>query len=480
MGGTITPRFFTDPLWIEPAPFRTEWAAANGACTLSSRGAPHAIASQEENSMYSAITKCEEKCCLNKSGVDSIFGSTKLPFAARGVLTLAALSALLLIAPALASAQTETVLHSFCAQSGCADGQHPEARLVLDPSGNLYGTTDLGGANALGTVFEVTVSGIESVLYSFCAQEDCKDGYHPRAGLILDAEGNLYGGIYDGGTHDGGVVAEFSPTGAETVLYNFCSERGCQDGYYPHADLIMDKSGNLYGTTQYRGAYGGGNVFEVSSNGTESVIYGFCQQSGCTDGNAPKAGLALDAKGNLYGTTYKGGAHGEGVVFEITPGGTETVLYSFCGQANCTDGSEPEADLILDKNGNLYGTTYGGGANGKGTVFEVSPSGVETVLYSFCPQTGCKDGARPEAGLVMDAKGNLYGTTYSGGGNKRRGTVFEVTPSGTETVLHAFFAKGTDGYNPSASLVMDAKGTLYGTTLHGGAYGGGTVFQVVP
>ena len=299
------------------------------------------------------------------------FGSTKLA-AARGALALATLSALLLITPTRAGAQTETVLYSFCAQSGCTDGNHPEARLVLDPSGNLYGTTDVGGANALGTVFEVSASGSETVLYSFCSLPDCDDGDHPRAGLILDAEGNLYGGIYDGGTHDGGIVAEFSPTGAETVLYDFCSKPACRDGYYPHSDLVMDK------------------------------------------------------------------------------------------------------------NGNLYGTTYKGGANGEGVVYEVSPSGIETVLYSFCAQAGCKDGSSPEAGLVLDAKGNLYGTTYSGGGPKKRGTVFEVSPSGTETVLHSFNAKGTDGYNPSASLVMDAKGNLYGTTYAGGAHGGGTVFEVTP
>ena len=407
------------------------------------------------------------------------FGSTKLA-AARGALALATLSALLLITPTRAGAQTETVLYSFCAQAGCADGNHPEARLVLDPSGNLYGTTDVGGANALGTVFEVSASGSETVLYSFCSLPDCDDGDHPRAGLILDAEGNLYGGIYDGGTHDGGIVAEFSPTGAETVLYDFCSKPACRDGYYPHSDLVMDKNGNLYGTTQYRGAYTGGNVYEVSSNGTESVLYGFCQQTGCTDGNAPKAGLVLDGNGNLYGTTYKGGANGEGVVYEVSPSGIETVLYSFCAQTGCKDGSNPEADLVLDTEGNLYGTTYKGGAHGKGTVFEVSASGIETVLYSFCAQAGCKDGSSPEAGLVMDAKGNLYGTTYSGGGPKKRGTVFEVSPSGTETVLHGFNAKGTDGYNPSASLVMDAKGNLYGTTYAGGAHGGGTVFEVTP
>jgi uncharacterized repeat protein (TIGR03803 family) len=187
----------------------------------------------------------------------------------------------------------------------------------------------------------------------------------------------------------------------------------------------------------------------------------------------------LDTKGNLYGTTYDGGANGKGTVFAVSPSGTESVLHSFCAQSGCTDGSHPRSDLVLDTKGNLYGTTYDGGANGKGTVFAVSPSATETVLYSFCAQSGCRDGSRPQAGLVLDAKGNLYGTTYSGGA-KRRGTVFAVSPGETETVLHSFTAKGTDGCYPSAGLVLDDKGKLYGTTLSGGVNGGGTVFQVVP
>ena len=203
-------------------------------------------------------------------------------------LTAITIGALLLIAIQPASAQTETVLYSFCAQAGCTDGYRPQAGLVLDASGNLYGTTYEGGANNKGAVFEVSASETESVLYSFCAQPDCTDGYHPRASLILDAKGNLYGTAYDGGAHDGGTVFELSATGTETLLYSFCSKPGCRDGYYPHADLAMDKNGNLYGTTQYRGAYGGGIVFEISASGSESVLYNFCAQPGCTDGYHPR------------------------------------------------------------------------------------------------------------------------------------------------------------------------------------------------
>ncbi len=328
-------------------------------------------------------------------------------------------------------------------------------------------------------MFEVSASGGENVLYNFCSLPDCDDGYRPRAGLIRDAEGDLYGTTYDGGPHDGGTVFELSPGGVETILYSFCYQKGCRDGYYPHAPVIMDANGDLYGTTQYRGAYGGGIVFEVSANGAESVVYNFCEQANCADGSRPRAGLALDAKGNLYGTTYYGGANGQGVIFKLTPGGTETVLYSFCAQAGCADGSNPQAGVVVDANGNVYGTTVNGGANGKGTVFEVSAGGIQIVLYNFCAMKGCMDGSSPQAGLIMDAMGNLYGTTYSGG-SKRRGTVFEIGPGGGEIVLHNFSAKGTDGYNPVAGLAMDTSGNLFGTTLAGGVNKGGTVFRLVP
>jgi len=225
--------------------------------------------------MYSAVTKSEEKCCLNNPGVGSNFDSTKLASATRGALTLAALSALLLITPALARAQTETVLYSFCTQSGCTDGHRPHAGLVLDKSGNLYGTTYQGGANGEGTVFEVSPSGAETVLHSFCTQPGCTDGYHPLAGLVLDTSGNLYGTTYDGGAHGAGTVFEVSPSGAETVLYSFCTQPGCRDGYYPHADLVMDTNGNLYGTTQFDGAHGGARCLRSARAGPKPCFTAF-------------------------------------------------------------------------------------------------------------------------------------------------------------------------------------------------------------
>jgi uncharacterized repeat protein (TIGR03803 family) len=200
----------------------------------------------------------------------------------------------------------------------------------------------------------------------------------------------------------------------------------------------------------------------------ETLIYSYGPSP---DGASPVASLVLDSKGNLYGTTLDGGADRFGTVFKITPGGVETVLHSF--PADSLDGALPEAGLVMDSNGNLYGTTSSGGAHGVGTVFEVTSTGTETVLYSF---TGGPDGGIPYGGLVLDSGGNLYGTTRSGGAY-HGGTAFELTPSGAETVWHSF-GHGSDGKFPYAGLVRDSSGNLYGTTYNGGTAGLGTVFQI--
>src|SRR6266481_1049198 len=380
--------------------------------------------------------------CGTRRGLDIFavvrkFGSTKpsaksrslncaiLAACTRGALTMAVLCLLLIVGFQPAEAQTETVLYSFCAQTGCPDGSNPRADLVMDTAGNLYGTTLYGGTSGVGTVFELSPNGTETLLHSFCVLAACADGYHPRAGLIMDTKGNLYGTSFDGGAYDAGAVFELSPSGTETVLHSFCQQTGCPDGYYPQAGLVMDTNGNLYGTTLYNGAYGGGTVFKISSDGTATTFYNFCTATGCKNGRYPQAGLILDTNGNLYGTTYGGGAYGKGTVFELSPSGAETVLHSFCARTGCSDGSHPRADLVMDTAGDLYGTTYYGGTNSVGTVFKLSPNGTETVLHTFAANGS--DGTHPYAGLVMDAMGNLYGTTYSGGANGY-GTVFKVTP----------------------------------------------------
>jgi uncharacterized repeat protein (TIGR03803 family) len=360
------------------------------------------------------------------------------------------------------SGWTETVLYSFCSQNSCADGTNPFAPLIMDGFGNLYGRTAFGGSNSAGTVFKLAPSGTgwtETVLYSFCAQggSSCTDGggLGAAAGLIMGGSGNLYGTTIGGGMHGGGVVFQLAPNGngwTETVLYSFCAQGGtsCADGSYPYSGLIMDGAGNLYGTTESGGSYGEGTVFKIAPSGSawaETVLYSFCAQGGstCTDGASPRATLILDGAGDLYGTTVQGGKYGAGAAFQLAPSGSgwaETVLYSFCAQGgiSCVDGSYPYSGLIMDGAGNLYGTTESGGAHGAGTVYKLAPSSsgaTETVLYSFCSQNSCADGANPYAPLMMDGAGNLYGTTLLGGNYycgwnfaSGCGTVFQLTGVG--------------------------------------------------
>jgi uncharacterized repeat protein (TIGR03803 family) len=404
-----------------------------------------------------------------------------------------------------AQAQTVSVLYSFTNAPG--DGAYPEAGLIKDASGNLYGTTAVGGNFSNGTVFElVNSSGTysEQVLFSFTGGIE-GIGASPEAGLIMDASGNLYGTTEAGGssgcsenTGCGTVFELLNSSGTYNlkVLHDFTSTGG--DGASPFAGLIMDASGNLYGTTfggGPLGPFGNGTVFElVNSSGTysEKVLYSFTGTGG--DGVGPSGVLIMDASGNLYGTTRFGGTSGNGTVFElVNSSGTysEQVLYSFTGTGG--DGASPFAGLIMDASGNLYGTTASGGTPvpaggsgcifGCGTVFElVNSSGTysEKVLYSF-PSTGV-DGELPSAGLIMDASGNLYGTTI-GGGTDGLGTVFElVNSSGTysEKLLYSFTGTGGDGAGPSGVLIIDASGDLYGTTVGGGTSSFGTVFRLTP
>ncbi len=336
------------------------------------------------------------------------------------------------------------------------------------------------------------------VLYSFCSAPNCTDGENPAGGLILDAAGNLYGTTSAGGTVIyGGTVFKLETSGHESLLYGFCPSGypNCTDGYDPVASLIQDAAGNLYGTTTSGGASsdgfcatdGCGTVYKVDNAGHETVLYSFCSVAGCADGAGPIGGLIQDASGNLYGTTSSGGnefgdGYTGGTAFKVDATGTETVLYNFCSAANCADGLFPLAGLIQDGASNLYGTTYGGGlgncktdySNGCGTVFKVDGSGHETVLYSF---NGGTDGANPESGLVRDASGNFYGTTYYGGADNY-GTVFKADTAGQETVLHTFGTVTNDGAYPEAGLFQDPAGDLYGTTAFGGANGGGMVFEL--
>ncbi len=367
------------------------------------------------------------------------------------VVTLAAV----LIAPFGAQASGFDVLYSF---AGGSDGAYPMASVLRDKAGNLYGTTQSGGFDDVGTVFKLTPMGVESVLHSFGSGVD---GVYPTASLIIDKAGNLYGTTEEGGTNHGGTVFKLAPDGTENILYSFSGA----DGASPVAGLVR-KAENFYGTTEFGGTNNAGVVFKLAKDGEESVLHSF---SGGNDGGLPLAGLIMDGVGNLYGTTHFGGLDGDGTVFEIAPDGSEIVLHSFAGGS---DGAYPGGALTLDANGNLYGTTSIGGASNSGTVFKIASDGTESVLYSF---TGGREGADPSCALVIDAAANLYGTTPLSEADGD-GAVFRLAPDGTIGVLHSF--NGADGTNPEAGPIADKKERLYGTTPQGGAHGYGVVFRL--
>lgn len=385
-------------------------------------------------------------------------------------------------------AQTYTVLHAF---TGNGDGSIPEAVMTLDKAGNLYGTTANGGAFAKGTVFEFNAEGKETILHNFWAG----DGLFPD-GLIRDQAGTFYGTAGQGGTPEGGeceygcgAVFKLDKAGKESVLYAFT---GNADGSSPGGGLVRDEAGTLYGVTWGGGdgydSYGCGVVFKLDAHGKETVLYTFSRTSyGCASSTG---GLVQDNAGNLYGSARQG-AYGAGFVFKLNPAGQMTVLYNFTGGA---DGGWPQAPLLRDAGGNLYGAAAGGGdlslcKNGCGVVFKLDPTGNESVLYAF---KGSPDGFEPNGGLVRDKAGSFYGTTWLGGstectqyGDQGCGTIFELDTSGNETVLYSFTG-GNDGDNPSVGLTIDGSGNLYGTTPEGGdsscdqGYGCGVVFKLEP
>ena len=350
---------------------------------------------------------------------------------------------------------TYTVLHNFA----LTDGGEPFAGLIADSQGNLYGTTIYGGVSNAGVVFKLAPDGTHTVLHSFT---DGPEGGYPFAGLIADSQGNLYGTTTWSGVSGYGVVFKLAPDGAYTVLHTFT---GGTDGRDPTTSLIADSQGNLYGTTGYGGASDAGVVFKLAPDGAYTVLHTF---TGGTNGGYPFASLIADSQGNLYGTTGYGGASGAGVVFKLAPDGAYTVLHTFTGG---TEGGYPSASLIADSQGNLYGTTGGGGEWSYGVVFKLAPDGTYTVLHAF---TGT-DGMNPTTSLIADSQGNLYGTTGYGGASGA-GVVFKLAPDGAYTVLHTF-TFSTDGGVPSA-LIADSQGNLYGTTFLGGVTGYGVVFKL--
>jgi uncharacterized repeat protein (TIGR03803 family) len=397
----------------------------------------------------------------------------------RAALALAAVLAVSSAAPLL-QAQTFTVVHSFNGK----DGGWPLNSLIQASDGNLYGTTNQGGGagNGGGTVFKITPSGALTTLYVFCSKPGCADGQEP-SGVIEGRDGNFYGTTYNGGINNYGTVFKMSPSGALTTLHTFSFESG---GYFPLGGLIEGTDGNFYGTTTVGGATAQedwGVVYKITSAGEFTLLYSFL----FSDGEVPSSSLLQASDGNLYGTTWGGGLNGGGVIFKITTSGTFSTLYSFCAQTNCADGDGPNGGaLIQATDGNLYGVTNSGGINspkctyGCGTVFKITLGGALTTLYSFCSQPGCTDGAKPYAALVQGSDGKLYGTTVNGG-PANDGATFQITMDGAFAPIYDFCLQAgcPDGQLLYPGLTQHTNGRLYGAAYHGGAYSrNGTLYKL--
>ena len=386
-----------------------------------------------------------------------------------------------------AQCQTYSVIYNF---TNGRDGAQPAAGPTLDRGGNLYGTAFYGGnqncASGCGIVYKLVQhsgSWAFNPLYAFTGQGDGALPYY--GALALGPDGTPYGTTYAGGIGNGGVIFNLKPRPAncpttacfwiDSTVHQFGNGN---DGYGPTSGVVFDAAGNMYGTTYHGGASNNGAIYEATRSGgvwTETVIYSF---AGGNDGANPVPCVTLDSAGNLWGTTYAGGTSGFGTVFRLTRSGgvwTKTVLYNF---TNGSDGRAPSGGVVFDQAGNLYGSTVFGGANGGGTVYELSPTGGSwtlTTLYSFSGVAG------PYNTLTMDANGVLYGTTYRDGANQA-GSVFKLTQSNGNwafTGLHDF-TNGNDGGFPTSSVAVDSHGDIFGTASSGGSAGEGVVFEIAP
>ena len=381
--------------------------------------------------------------------------------------------ALTVAIPPLAQAQTFIGLHEF---TGGPDGGFPAGALVRDSAGNLFGMTSTDGGGDAGTVYKIDAAGTESTLLTF----DLSNGGFPESALILDGAGNLYGTAVEG-PGGAGIVFKLSPEGEQTILYAFQGGFGLNPRV-PSGGLLMDRFGNLFGATVFGGPggcqFGCGSVYRLDPAGKLHVLHAF---TGGADGAQPEGPLVEDRAGNLYGVAEAGGDFscpeseaGCGTVFRLARNGQLTVLHAFLGGEQ--DGATPQPGLLLDRAGNLYGATAAGGETENGIAFKISPDGTYSIVHRFAGN----DGIIPNGGLVSDQAGNLFGTTQVGG-FFGVGTAFVMTPSGQLTVLHAF-AGGFDGANPHAGLIRDAQGNLYGTTFDNflAQQTTGTAFEITP
>jgi len=373
---------------------------------------------------------------------------------------------------AMAQAQTFTPLADF----NRTIGGGPGAPLIQGLDGNFYGNAGDSGIGGRGAVFVATSSGTLTDLFSFCKDKTCPTGAGPYLSLLQISNGNFFG--FTLGTAGNGTLFRLSPTGVINNLYTFCATTTCTDGEAPRANLIQARSGDLYGTTNAGGTFhNAGTIFKVTTSGTLTTVYDFCQLTNCLDGSSPIGfgSLIQATDGNFYGTTRTGGKGLElGTIYQLSQSGTFKTIYKFCKTGGCQDGAIPNG-LVEGLDGNFYGVTTEGGANGYGEVFKVTRYGGLTVIYSVCSQTGCADGVGP-TGLLLGSDGNFYGTTANITSNGAiPNTIFEVTPAGVFTLLYS----STDRTVSSVLSVMQSTdGNFYGTINLGGANNLGTLFKI--
>ena len=345
-----------------------------------------------------------------------------------------------------------SVIHDFC-QNGCTDGGAPFSGLFLSPSGTFYGTTTQDLVNHGGTVYSITAAGRVTTLHSFTGGGGEGTPYGP----VIEANGDFYGITALGGSAQDGTTYKLTPGGTLTTLYTFNGNNGEQVGLVPEG-LLQAPNGALYGLTPFgtQNSNTCGTIFKMSPKGATTTLYNFENTS--AQGCEPADGLVLGPGGDFYGTALSGGPANDGTIFKMSPSGTLTVLYNFCSESNCADGSTPNAGMTLGTDGNLYGTTIFGGATNGGTIFQITPGGTFNVLYSFCSQTGCADGESSYSGLIQATDGNFYGTTSSGGGGNNGGTAFKLSMG------LAPFVQSLPGYGKVGAQIKILGTDLTGTT----------------
>jgi uncharacterized repeat protein (TIGR03803 family) len=376
---------------------------------------------------------------------------------------------LFLFCSAASPAQTFNTLTSFDGTDGAA----LESTVVQGTNGNFYGTTTAGGLYGMlgcspclsgGTIFEITPGGSLTTLYNFCAQPNCIDGSGPSSALVETSNGTFWGVTNGGGANGYGTVFKIAPGGTPVTMHSFDNT----DGAYA-VGLMQGSDGNFYGTTEGGGLEQyAGTIFKITPAGVFTTLHKFCSEKNCRDGSTPYVGLVQARDGNFYGTTISGGPYG-GVIFKITAGGKYTVVNNL---GVFGDGCYPSSVMVQATDGYLYGTFSGCGVNNGGTFFKMTTGGELTNLYEFC--IGCADGRGPAGTFVLATDGNFYGTTNGGLGDQDS-TIFQMTPAGTLTTLYTF---DDSGNSIPAGLIQATNGTLYGTTYRGGTGGDGMIFSL--